>query len=398
MKKKLIQAAIAATLISALTVSPVFATPTVEDMRGDKEAAEGEVSALQKELTSTLEKIGSMEEELEDKQKEIEKASEDLEEASHQQTEQYKSMKLRIKYMYEFGGVDVLQAFLTAESFSDLLNKVEYVQNVHQYDRDKLDEFIETTNKITKLEKSLQKEAKSLEKTQTELEAEESELSATIENKQSQIAKLDEDIKQAVREREAAKLRAEEERRQAEEEAARERERSEREVQERAEEAQEQETEPEEEQPDQEETPSEPATERPVESENSGGDKTEQKPEAPSQNSDGWAVVAYARQFLGYPYKYGGNSLTNGTDCSGFTQQIYAHFGISLGRTDAAQASAGVEVSLADAQAGDLVVYYGHVGIYNGSGGLIHASSPSVGIIESSSCTYRAIRSVRRVL
>ena len=110
------------------------------------------------------------------------------------------------------------------------------------------------------------------------------------------------------------------------------------------------------------------------------------------------SLSSYARQFLGNPYEYGGNSLTNGIDCSGFTQQIYAAFGVSLGRTDTAQASAGVEIPLSPAQAGDLVVYYGPVGIYNGSGGLIHASSPSVEIIESPSCTYRQIRCVRRVL
>ena len=87
----------------------------------------------------------------------------------------------------------------------------------------------------------------------------------------------------------------------------------------------------------------------------------------PPQGRDGWAVVAYARQFLGNPYVYGGNSLTDGIDCSGFTQQIYAAFGVSLGRTDTAQASAGVEIPLSQAQAGDLVVYYGPVGLYNGS-------------------------------
>ena len=75
-------------------------------------------------------------------------------------------------------------------------------------------------------------------------------------------------------------------------------------------------------------------------------------------------MSSYARQFLGNPYVYGGNSLTDGIDCSGFTQQIYAAFGVSLGRTDTAQASAGVEIPLSQAQAGDLVVYYGHVGIY----------------------------------
>ena len=101
----------------------------------------------------------------------------------------------------------------------------------------------------------------------------------------------------------------------------------------------------------------------------------------PPQGRDGAAVVAYARQFIGNPYVYGGNSLTNGIDCSGFTQQIYAAFGVSLPRVDSEQALCGVEIPLSQAKAGDLLCYYGHVGIYNGSGGIIHASSPGVGIV-----------------
>ena len=118
----------------------------------------------------------------------------------------------------------------------------------------------------------------------------------------------------------------------------------------------------------------------------------------PPQGRDGAAVVAYARQFIGNPYVYGGNSLTNGIDCSGFTQQIYAAFGVSLPRVDSAQALCGVEIPLSQAKAGDLLCYYGHVGIYNGSGGIIHASSPGVGIVEFSNCQYRTLRCVRRVL
>ena len=112
----------------------------------------------------------------------------------------------------------------------------------------------------------------------------------------------------------------------------------------------------------------------------------------------GQAIVDYACQFIGNPYVYGGNSLTNGIDCSGFTQQIYAAFGVSLPRVDSAQALCGVEIPLSQAKAGDLLCYYGHVGIYNGSGGIIHASSPGVGIVEFSNCQYRTLRCVRRVL
>lgn len=95
-------------------------------------------------------------------------------------------------------------------------------------------------------------------------------------------------------------------------------------------------------------------------------------------------VVEYAMEFLGNPYVYGGTSLTNGTDCSGFTQGVYAYFGYSLDRTSSSQRSNGTEVSLDEVQPGDLIFYSGHVAIYIGNGQIIHASTPSTGIIISS--------------
>ncbi|MCR5628453.1 C40 family peptidase [Eubacterium sp.] len=116
-------------------------------------------------------------------------------------------------------------------------------------------------------------------------------------------------------------------------------------------------------------------------------------------SATGSAVIAYAKQFLGNPYVYGGSSLTNGTDCSGFTMSIYAHFGYSLPRTSSAQRSAGVGVSLNAVQPGDIICYNGHVALYIGGGQIIHASTPSTGIIISSMyygsnpiCARRIIR------
>ncbi|MCH4161273.1 MAG: C40 family peptidase [Bifidobacterium sp.] len=93
------------------------------------------------------------------------------------------------------------------------------------------------------------------------------------------------------------------------------------------------------------------------------------------------AVVSYANQFVGVsPYVYGGSSPTSGWDCSGFTQYVFAHFGISLPRTSGAQASVGTAVaSLADAQPGDLIANSTHVGIYAGNGMVVNALKPSVG-------------------
>lgn len=100
------------------------------------------------------------------------------------------------------------------------------------------------------------------------------------------------------------------------------------------------------------------------------------------------AIVAYAKQFLGNPYVYGGTSLTSGTDCSGFTQSVYAHFGIATGRSSRDQASQGREITVADVQPGDLLFYVSgdyinHVAIYIGGGQVIHASNPITGITIS---------------
>lgn len=97
------------------------------------------------------------------------------------------------------------------------------------------------------------------------------------------------------------------------------------------------------------------------------------------------AIVAYAKQFLGNPYVYGGTSLTNGADCSGFTQSVFAHFGITTGRSSRDQAAKGKEISLSAIQPGDLLFYasgsyINHVAIYIGDGKIIHSSNPTTGI------------------
>lgn len=123
-------------------------------------------------------------------------------------------------------------------------------------------------------------------------------------------------------------------------------------------------------------------------------------PQAPvisSESGAGSAVVDYAMQFVGNPYVYGGTSLTNGADCSGFVMSVYKNFGVSLPHSSSADRSQGYDVGgLTNAQPGDIVCYSGHVGIYAGNGQIVHASTSKTGIIVSNA-NYRNVLAVRRI-
>ncbi|MFI3201204.1 MAG: NlpC/P60 family protein, partial [Eubacteriales bacterium] len=113
-------------------------------------------------------------------------------------------------------------------------------------------------------------------------------------------------------------------------------------------------------------------------------------------------LVNYAKQFIGNPYKWGGTSLTNGADCSGFVQSVFKNFGISLPRTSSSQSAVGTTISSSDLVAGDLIFYgqsgrINHVAIYMGNGQVVHASTASTGI-KVSNAFYRQPSVIKRIL
>jgi cell wall-associated NlpC family hydrolase len=382
--------------------------------------------------------IETLEGDISDKEADIERTGEDLVKAQNARDKQYEAMKKRIQYLYEKGGNDAWFLMMAgAENLADLLTRAEYTQKLYEQDRKSLEKYANTIVEVQNLEAQYTQEKAELEAMKEEYEAESENLQyqldvtrANSEDCESEIAYAQQMATEyanllaqqqaEIEQLEAERLAAEEEaRRQAEAEAAAaeaaaqyadpvyDEDGNEVDVVEAAESG---ETVYDEDgnEVDAAEVVSSYETDydydeygNVIDSDNTVTDyedDSESETSYSSGSSTGSAVVAYATQFVGNPYVWGGTSLTNGADCSGFVQSVYANFGISLPRTSYEQMTAGVEVSYADAQPGDLICYGGHIAIYMGNGQIVHASNAQDGIKISSNAAYRTILSVRRLV
>lgn len=307
-------------------------------------------------------------------------------------------MKLRIRFMYEKGDVTYLQLLLESQGFGEMVNKVEYVEKLYEYDQRKLEEYQIARQAVEDLKQKLEDEHSELEAQKHELEEEQESLEIiladkkqTYDNYEVQLAKAKQEAavyKANIRKQndEIKKLEAAAAQKQSEIDKAKK-------AQEEAKRAQEE------------------ALRRQAESdsakESSGGGSSGSS----SGSSNGYAsassysgsgskgqqIANYACQFIGNPYVPGGTSLTEGADCSGFVWRVYKDFGYSVPRTSYSLRSAGTGVSYSEAQPGDVVCYAGHVGIYIGNGQIVHASTQRTGI-KITHATYKEILSVRRIV
>lgn len=389
---------------------------SLEEQKG---AIMGQISSSEQELVDVLSQIDILAGEITDKEAEIEKTKEDLVQAEQERDEQYEAMKKRIQYMYENGGSDAwAQILLESDSIASMLSKVENTEKMYAYDRAELKEMKEAVQEVKDLETKLENEKSELETAKEEQEGMKGALQTKIDDLKANATDYEAQIANVKAQAEQyknliAQQTAELEQIQAQEEAARKEQEKQQQAQQNNNNSSNNNSnsnkpsnnnsgntnnnKPSSNKPSNGGGNSKPESQKP-----SSKPETE-KPSTPSYNgSTGAAVVAYAKQFIGNPYVYGGNSLTNGIDCSGFTQQIFGHFGYSLPRKSGAQASSGVGINYSEHRAGDLIVYPGHVAILTGDGGIVHASNsapyPKGGIKYTANALYRSPIAVRRIV
>ena len=384
-------------------------------IQSNQAQAQEQLDQLSDQLVDILTSIDICQDEIAVKEKEIEQAKKDYEDARKKEEDQYASMKKRIQFMYEQGDSAYLQVLLESQNYADMVNKADYIESLYEYDKQLLAGYVESKNQVAELKGRLEDEEADLEASNYELQQEEAALQTLVDEQKKTVADFDAQLasakkkaasyKQQLEDQTAQIKKLEEEAaaKKKKEEEARKKQEQERKQQQQANQTQTVDTGNGAQQttgddPAQVDTGDDAQTTDPgTVDTGKGTDSMNAGAGAVTGGSGvGQQAANYACNFVGNPYKFGGTSLTNGTDCSGFTQAVYAHFGISLPRDSYSQRSCGTEVSYANAQPGDIICYAGHVALYLGNGQIVHASTERTGITYGYA-TYRTILSVRRV-
>lgn len=357
---------------------------TADDIK-NKSAKLDEILAAQKKLQTDITS----------KQAEIEQNQKDLAAAQEKQQEQYDAMKKRIQFMYENSAEDnIWTAIIESNGITDMLNRIEYVSDVYDSDRALMDSYQAAVEQVKEIGTKLDKDMNELTAMQDDYEKQQADVEAAIvalENQKEQYASQIAQAQQQadnyqniitaqgkiIQEQEAAAAAAAAAAAQAA--AARANSSS---------------------SSGSSSSGSSSSLSYDGGGVGNGGIAKEYAPgggKDPKSSVDGSAVVAYASQFVGNPYVWGGNSLTNGVDCSGFVHEVYAHFGIGTPRYSQAFKTVGNPVSFDCIKPGDIVVYPGHVAIYAGGGIIVEAQSTKAGITKRRSVQCHTILAIRRL-
>lgn len=346
---------------------------TADDIK-NKSAKLDEILAAQKKLQADITS----------KQAEIEQNQKDLAAAQEKQQEQYDAMKKRIQFMYENSAEDnIWTAIIESNGITDMLNRIEYVSDVYDSDRALMDSYQAAVEQVKEIGTKLDNDMNELTAMQDDYEKQQADVEAAIVALENQKEQYASQIAQAQQQAEnyqniitaQGKIIQEQEAAAAAAAAAAARANS-----------------------------SSSSSSYDGGGAGKGGSIASDyaagggKNPSASTGVSGSSVVSYAMQFVGNPYVWGGNSLTNGVDCSGFVHEVYAHFGISTPRYSQAFKFVGQAVSFDNIQPGDVVVYPGHVAIYAGGGVIVEAQSTKAGITANRSVQCHTILAIRRLV